>query len=302
MSSSSRARNARNAYMVTNTVDNTLLQPSNLQVYELLKHEWLRLPDSVELLKELRGILATMPAAFLPNTVDNYRMQMLVSGVLVSAKQCPALHATLERAKLCVQKIFGPLAENAMKAQMFTTLDSGANASSLSLPLWSAGAHESIPVIVVTDTFVQHLTPRQLEAVLIHELAHILYTDCEAVVAMKTVCALQDDSTLAGSLLAQIKLEKFKVIQAGFELTADRVMCHCMPEHWADIVSMFTTLAGGSVGEPLQGSAFLEQLKLVNTYVKDSMVLASINKNPHPPIGVRVMELQRFRKSLTAGV
>jgi hypothetical protein len=102
------------------------------------------------------------------------------------------------------------------------------------------------------------LTPLQLEAVLIHELAHILYTDCEAVVAMKTVCALQDDGTLAGSLLAQIKLEKFKVIQAGFELTADRVMCHCMPEHWDEIVSMFTTLAGGSVGEPLQGSAFLE--------------------------------------------
>jgi hypothetical protein len=178
-----------------------------------------------------------MPDAFLPNTVNNYRMQMLVSGVLVSDNQCPALHATLERAKLCVQEIFGPFAENAMNVQMFTTLDSSANATSLSLQLWSAVAHPSIPVIVVTDTFVQHLTLMQLEAVLIHELAHIVYTDCETVVTMKTVCALQDDGTLAGSILTQIKLEKFKVLQAGFELTADRVMCHCMPEHWDEIVS-----------------------------------------------------------------
>jgi hypothetical protein len=70
-----------------------------------------------------------------------------------------------------------------------------------------------------------------------------------------------------------------------------------MQEHWDVILSMLKKLAGGSVGELLKGSVFLEQLKEVDSNAKDSIVLASIMKNPHTPIRFRVLELQRFRQS-----
>ena len=148
----------------------------------------------------------------------------------------------------------------------------------------------------MTDTLVRLLTPRQLEAVLLHELAHIVFADCEQVVAMKTFCAMLSDGSLAGSLLASTK-QKLKILETGFELTADRVMCHCMPEHWDEILSMFMMLAGGSVGEPLNAPAFLEQLKQADLQVENSIVIASVMKNPHPPIGFRIQQLQSFRQS-----
>ena len=69
-------RRARNTYIVSDTLPQPA-QTSPLLAYELLKHEWLRTPERLALIAELRHILSSMPAEILPNTVKNYRMQML---------------------------------------------------------------------------------------------------------------------------------------------------------------------------------------------------------------------------------
>jgi hypothetical protein len=68
-------RRARNTYIVSDMLPQPA-QTSPLQACELLKHEWLRIPESLALLAELRCILSSMPAELLPNTVKNYRMQI----------------------------------------------------------------------------------------------------------------------------------------------------------------------------------------------------------------------------------
>jgi hypothetical protein len=57
---------------------------------------------------------------------------------------------------------------------------------------------------------------------------------------------------------------------------------------------MFAKLAGGAVGEPLNGDAFLQQLSDTQSLIERTIVNAAIAANPHPPLLYRVQELQKF--------
>jgi Zn-dependent protease with chaperone function len=258
--------------------------------YERLQHECLRAPDAVKLLDELRALTESRQEE-LAQSVSNYSQQTLTSAVRVSARQCPRLQATLERAQQKISRVFGERAAGAAQARLFTRLDAGANASSLALP-------SGRPVVLVTDALVRLLAPAELELVLLHELAHIVYTDSRAAVGMKMKLALLGDGTLAGTRRAQGLLGACNVLQAGFELTADRAMLQCAgAEQWPAVLSMFAKLAGGAVGEPLDGAAFLEQAADMEGAMERTIVEAAIAANPHPPLLYRVQELQRFMQS-----
>ena len=255
--------------------------------YERLKHECLRGAEAAKLLEKLRDLIEKSKDE-LEQTVTNYTQQMLLSAVRVSESQCPELQKTLASAQAKILAVFGTRAETASNAQLYLKQDVAANASSLALP----GGR---PVVFVTDALVRLLTPAELELVLLHELAHIVYTDSETVVAMKMKMALLSDSTLAGTQKAQSELNNYNVLQAGFELTADRAMLECAGvAQWPAVLSMFAKLAGGAVGEPLNGESFLEQLSDTQSLIERTIVEAAIAANPHPPLLYRVQELQKF--------
>ena len=220
--------------------------------------------------------------------MNNYTQQMLLSAVRVSETQCPKLQLILARAQGHILRVFGWHAATASNAQLFIKLDAGVNSTSLALP----GGH---PVVFVTDALVRLLTPAELELVLLHELAHIVYADSKTVVAMKMKMALLSDGTLAGMQQAQSALNDYNLLQAGFELTADRAMLECAGvAQWPAVLSMFAKLAGGAVGEPLNGESFLEQLSDTQSLIERTIVNAAIAANPHPPLLYRVQELQKF--------
>ena len=82
------------------------------------------------------------------------------------------------------------------------------------------------------------------------------------------------------------------------ELDADRAMLECAGgAQWPAVLSMFTKLAGGAVGEPLDGKAFLQQLSDTQSEIERTIVEAAIAANPHPPLLYRVQELQSFMQS-----
>ena len=259
--------------------------------YERLKHECLRGAEAAELLKKLRDLIEITGKEELEQTVTNYTQQMLLSAVRVSERQCPELQKTLASAQAKINVVFGTRAETASQAQLYIKLDAGVNASSLALPCGR-------PVVFVTDALVRLLSLQELELVLLHELAHIVYTDSETVVAMKMKMALLSDSTLAGMQKAQSELSNYNVLQAGFELTADRAMLECAGvAQWPAVLSMFAKLAGGAVGEPLNGESFLKQLSDTQSQIERTIVEAAIAANPHPPLLYRVQELQKFMQS-----
>jgi len=264
-----------------------------LDAYERLQHKCLRGPQGRKLLEDLRKLIEQASQGELEQTVSNYTQQMLLSAVRVSEKQCPGLQATLKRVQQKISLVFGSRAAAAAHAQLYTKLDAGVNASSLALPCGR-------PVVFVTDALVRLLSPEELELVLLHELAHIVYTDSETVVAMKTKMALMSDGTLAGTQQAQSKLNDYNILQAGFELTADRAMLQCAgADRWPAVLSMFAKLAGGAVGEPLNGEEFLEQLKAMEDPMQRTIVSAAVAANPHPPVLFRVQELQKFMDDST---
>ena len=255
--------------------------------YERLKHECLRGAEAVKLLEKLRDLIEKSKDE-LEQTVTNYTQQMLLSAVRVSERQCPELQKTLASAQAKTLAVFGTRAKTALKAQLYLKQDVAVNASSLALP-------SGDPVVFVTDALVRLLSLQELELVLLHELAHIVYTDSETVVAMKMKMALLSDSTLAGTQKAQSELNNYNVLQAGFELTADRAMLECAgAAQWPAVLSMFAKLAGGAVGEPLNGESFLEQLSDTQSQIERTIVEAAIAANPHPPLLYRVQELQKF--------
>lgn len=256
--------------------------------YERLKHECLRGPAAVALLEKLRIMVETTWKNELENTVHNTTQQMLLSAVRVSERQCPQLQATLAEAQKKILAVFGPRAEAVSKAQLYTRQDASVNASSLALPCGS-------PVVFVTDALVRLLSPPELELVLLHELAHIVYAHSEDLVAMKIKLAVLSDGTLAGMQQAQSEQSAYNVLQAGFELTADRAMLECAGKaQWPAVLSMFAKLAGGALGEPLHGEVFLQQLDDVQDALKRTIVNAAIAANPHPPVLYRVQELLKF--------
>jgi Zn-dependent protease with chaperone function len=255
--------------------------------YERLKHECLRGAEAAALLEKLRKFMEESEDE-LKQTVNNYTQQMLLSAVRVSERQCPELQKTLASAQAKILAVFGNGATTAACAQLYLKQDAAVNASSLALPC-------GCPVVFVTDALVRLLTPAELELVLLHELAHIVYTDSKTVVAMKMKMALLSDGTLAGMQRAQGALNDYNVLQAGFELTADRAMLECAgAAQWPAVLSMFAKLAGGAVGEPLNGESFLEQLSETQSLIERTIVNAAIAANPHPPLLYRVQELQKF--------
>ena len=259
--------------------------------YERLKHESLRGAEAAALLDKLRTFIDITGKQELEQTVTNYTQQMLLSALRVSDRQCPQLQATLARAQAKIKDVFGTRAETALKAQLYLKQDVAVNASSLALP-------SGRPVVFVTDALVRLLTPQELELVLLHELAHIVYEDSETVVAMKMKMALVSDGTLAGMQKAQKEMSDFNVLQAGFELTADRAMLECAgAAEWPAVLSMFAKFAGGAAGEPLDGNAFMEQLSDTQSEIERTIVEAAIAANPHPPLLYRVQELIRFKQS-----
>lgn len=256
--------------------------------YERLKHECLREKAAVALLDKLHTLMTSTYKDALEQTVKNTTQQMLLSAVRVSEYQCPKLQATLASAQAKIQSVFGARAEAVSKAQLYTRQDASVNASSLALPCGS-------PVVLVTDALVRLMSLAELELVLLHELAHIVYAHSQDLVAMKIKLAVLSDGTLAGTQLTQSEMSAYNVLQAGFELTADRAMLACAGKaQWPAVLSMFAKLAGGAVGEPLDGEVFLQQLSDVQGALEQTIVNAAIAANPHPPVLYRVQELKRF--------
>jgi len=267
-----------------------------------LKHEFLTTGESLALTEELTAILQGVHARdFMQrNTMPNFRMQQVMSAVEVTDTQCPELHRIFQNALKNLEDLFGPeLPPHVRKTTLWRKLDANANATSLAFQ----GAD---PVIIITDSLLRlvsdasgkYIVP-ELTAVLMHELGHVVYADCECLFCMKIYTTLLRDGTIDGELCALTQAQAANKLFTGLEFTADRVMFKT--SEWPSILNVFAKLAGGYGGETIDGELFFKQLEKLDPNAEAVITTGIMMANPHQPILERLKELKNFRENHTLG-
>lgn len=248
--------------------------------------------------QQLLAMLAAMmendaSRASFENTLQNYRTQMLLSGVQASEHAIPDVHRALEEAKQKLAALFSTqpgVCSAALTAVAFVVEDTRMNAYSYALP-------GKRPEIVVTSRLATVMEPAALQAIFLHELAHLVYTHSAYSIAMKIYVATCADDSAVGQLRVQQLMKTFEELCIGFELTADQVMCCGMhkEEGWACISNMFATAASGM--RSANGKSFLAQYGDLDLPVAEQVVAAVSQSGSHPPPLYRLKLLDNFRKS-----
>jgi Zn-dependent protease with chaperone function len=249
--------------------------------------------------QQLLATLATMmendaSRASFENTLQNYRTQMLLSGVQASEHAIPDVYHALEEAKKKLALLFQTqpgVCSAAITAVAFVVEDTRMNAYSYALP-------GKRPEIVVTSRLATVMEPAALQAIFLHELAHLLYTHSAYSIAMKIYIATYADESAVSQLHIQQLMKTFEELCIGFELTADQVMCCGMhtEEGWACISNMFATAASGM--RSANGKRFLAQYGDLDMQVAQQVVAAVSQSGSHPPPLYRLKLLDTFRKSV----
>jgi hypothetical protein len=261
---------------------------------ESVKHQYLTDDDGRQLLQRLQEIVAAcMPDKEIIDTISNYHIEMMLSCVLVSKRQYQTLHSVVEKAKQSLKNNFGETAacRNAITAEVYVKRVEVVDACSYALP----GQPGHPPIIVINSSLIELMNEDELQAVILHELGHILYTSSEYIQSMKILLDILSDGSIMHSFLADTQTAKFNQLLVGFELTADRVMKICMRNDWNAIQSMFAKLAGGLKTMEVDANEFVQQYKKLNEFQAQQLSLISQTKREHPPVLYRLMLLRNYQ-------
>jgi Zn-dependent protease with chaperone function len=260
---------------------------------ESVKHQYLTDDNGRQLLQQLQEIVAAcMPQQEIMDTLRNYHIEMMLSCVLVSGQQYQTLHAIVEKAKQSLKKYFGETAacRNAITAEVYVKRVEVVDACSYALP----GQPGHPPIIVINSSLIELMKEDELQAVILHELGHILYTSSEYIQSMKILLDILSDGSIVRSFQADTQTAKFNQLLVGFELTADRVMKICMPDRWNAIQSMFAKLAGGLKTMEVDANEFVQQYEKLDQLQAEQLSLVSQTKREHPPVLYRLILLRRY--------
>jgi Zn-dependent protease with chaperone function len=260
---------------------------------EAVKHEYLKDEHGKKLLDRLEAIIAVLISdKDTANTIRNYHTEMILSCVLVSKDQYNQVHLIVEEAKRALISLFGEDAsENVKDVEVYVKRCEVPDACSYALP----GKPGHPPIIVINSSLIELMNDNELQAVILHELGHLLYTSSEYMQAMKIMLDILSDGTIVRTALAEFEVQHFNQLSVGFELTADRVMKLCMPDEWADIRTMFVKYAGGVNNMAVNADAFVRQLDTLDPGLLLQTVMISQKKQEHPPILYRLKLLQDYK-------
>jgi hypothetical protein len=96
----------------------------------------------------------------------------------------------------------------------------------------------------------------------------------------------------------------WRIVQTGFELTADRGLYTALKKDLTEIPKpikdLFTKLAGGIIGVPLNSQAFFEQIQRVGRDAVARIETIVMMSDAHPPLAARLLELELHRQRLLA--
>jgi hypothetical protein len=298
-----------------------------------LRHELLLTFDSQALLRELEKYCQTTEADFFFNqTLEHWRVQNLLNCVQIDTASCPQLFNIFENAKKRLRhaknklKADKSLNDDFMQATLWLKRDATASASSMALP-----GHASVVLsnemvnLMMEGKWDDEQHKAQLTGVFVHELTHILYKHCQYFTSMTRLLMRTQDGSEIGESNAQKLTAVWRLVETGFELTADRGMYTALKtelqeipatiniqtsleltadrdtalktdlqEIPAPIMDLFTKLAGGNIGVPLNSTAFFKQIQLVNGNDMGRIERFGMMKDPHLPILCRLNELEVY--------
>lgn len=268
-----------------------IVQPQHLNM-EAVKHEYLKDPNGKTLLARLEAIIAVLISdKDTANTIINYHTEMILSCVLVSKDQYNQVHLIVEEAKRALISLFGEDAsKNVKDVEVYVKRCEVPDACSYALP----GKPDHPPIIVINSSLIELMNDNELQAVILHELGHLLYTSSKYIQPMRIMLDVISDGTVLRGALAEFQAQNFNHIRVGFELTADRVMKLCFPDKWEAIQTMFAKLAGGVKGLEINANEFLKQYKKLNEQTSKQLISIIETKQEHPPILYRLKKLTDY--------
>ena len=276
--------------------------PRQKLTMEEVKHDYLKTEKAKPLLAKLQQIFECFDAdSLFVDTLREYHAEMSLSCLLVSDKQYKQVHLAVENAKNALEEFFGTTECVFVKTTDVYVKGSGStgggapNAFSYALP-------GNNPIIVINSGLVDLMNEGELQAAILHELGHILYTHTKYASSMKMLFEMLSDGSLVHEAMAECDMQQYNQIRVGYELTADRVMFLGMNQTeggWAVIQNMFAKVAGGVKKIDVNGNEFLQQYQRVDPNMRDAVCALMQQKNPHPPLLRRLFLLDEFRQTIT---
>lgn len=212
----------------------------------------------------------------------------IATGVQVSEKQYPSMHAMLKEA---CDVLDLPL------PQLYVRQNPIPNAYTLAV-------QGNKPFIVVHSSLIELLTPQELQAVIAHELGH-LKSEHGVWVTMANLILLLSTSSLGGNLgraVYQLLNTQLLLWQRSAELTCDRAMLLVMQDPRIAI-STLMKLAGGTskYSEEMDIDEYLtqaDQFDKASTTRFGRLMRESMTANSTHPLPIlRVREIQRWSES-----
>lgn len=226
----------------------------------------------------VRGLLGGVGERF-------FQLENLASGVLVSEKQLPDLHALLLEA--CQILDLEP-------PQLYVRQNPAPNAYTFAM-------RGKVPFIVIHTSLIDLLTPDEIQAVIAHELGHL---KCEHSVylTLANLVILAASTTVWGSILAQSLQDRLMEWVRCAEFTCDRAAL-LVAQDARTVASVLMKLSGGSpaIAPQLNLDAFLEQARTYETLSLSDMgqVLQQVQtaQLTHPVPVLRAKEIDRWATS-----
>jgi len=263
--------------------------------------------QSQKLLQKLEQDCGTeLMSFYFQQTLEHWRVHNLLTCVQIDADSCLQLFNIFENAKNRLRQVYTnklkddtTLTLDFMQATLWLKRDATASASSMALP-----GHASVVLsnemvnLMMEGKWDDEQHKAQLTGVFVHELTHILYKHCQYFTSMTRLLTITQDGSEIGETTAQQLTAVWRLVQTGFELTADRGMYTALKtelqEIPAPIMDLFTKLAGGNIGVPLNSEAFFKQIQRVNR--EDMVCIEKIGmmSDPHLPILCRLTELEVY--------
>jgi hypothetical protein len=182
------------------------------QTMEDVKHDYLKTENAKQLLKKLQSILECCNTGDLfADTLKAYHTEMSLSCLLVSDVQYTSVHTAVVSAKNALEQVFGSTACVHVKTtEVYVKCGYAPNAFSYALP-------GEKPIIVINSGLVDLMDEMELQAAIMHELGHILYTHTMYASSMKILFQMLSDGSLIHEANAESQVQQYNQLRVGME-------------------------------------------------------------------------------------
>lgn len=239
-------------------------------------------------LKQIPALDVMVRTLLGPVAEQFFYLENIASGILVSDRQLPDIHALLVEA--CQILDIEP-------PQLYVRQNPAPNAYTLAI-------RGKQPFIVVHTSLIDLLTPAELQAVLAHELGHLKCEHGVYLTLANLVVLAAGQFSPWGTLLAQGLQNQIMEWVRCAEFTCDRAAL-LVAQDPRIVASVLMKLTGGSpaIAAQLNLDAFLDQARSYDEMTQADMGLllkdAQTSQRTHPLPVLRAREIDRWASSQT---